>query len=388
MGHDTSPMDLLLMCRDYYLASSAGFPTRSTAILDKLQKSLTGVLGAMSSLHQHLYPGWEADPEIPGYLVKVDPPMSMRVPYHILPVFPTGDALNELWLLSRALRSTSSSAICLSGSNAVRALFDIVNDVDFCEYVPISAPRVEHNFFRTVDGDDYFQCLRIASGVGRWDFPWGAKRPDPDVLFSSLDPQRENFATCKFDLVAQRSKEEIMEVSNLVIACDAEGRSAAIQRTFAAQEATLGSLDWVPNNFGNVIEMGRYIDWLLTQMRKYFAAGDHAKCLKRCGSISRVLFLPDVTKRIIGLAKRTSALQRNKVASLQALRVRLQDCKSPELDRFLEALATQITREQQAATGNRDENPEDFNLAVLSIVNHIQLLVTPLPGPIVAPTMH
>jgi hypothetical protein len=342
----------------------------------------------MSLLHQHLYSGWEADPDMPGYLIKVDPPMSLRVPFHILPVFPTGEALNDLWNLSRTLRSTSSSALCLSGSNAVRALFDIVNDVDFCEYVPITAPPLEHNFGRTIGGDSSYQCLRVASGGGNWRFPWGSTPPDPHSLFSSLDPSSEKFATCKFDLVAQRTNEVVMEVSNLVIACDAEGKSAAMQRTFAAQEAALGSLDWAPNNFGSVMEMGRYINWLLLQMKQYFAAGDHAKCLKRCGSISRVLFLPDVTKRIIGIAKKTSALQRNKVASLEALRTQLQECKSTELDRFIVALTKQIGAERKVANERSDDDSDEFIQAVVSIVNHIQLLVAPLPGPIASSTVH
>jgi hypothetical protein len=84
--------------------------------------------------------------------------------------------------------------------------------------------------------------------------------------------------------------------------------STSLIKTFAAQEAPLGPIDQLPNQMNDPIEMGRYIDWLVTSIEDLRKQGDMRKCLKRCASLSRVLFVPDITNDIADLARKSPIL--------------------------------------------------------------------------------
>jgi hypothetical protein len=128
---DPSLTDILVRCRDYYCTNVHGAKRRKRSELYKLvQEALTEFLQAMAALHAVKYAGYAADKDHPGFLIKRAPPW-FRVPYHVLPTFPTEDELEALWRLSYSIRSGSRSVISLSGSNVIRKIFDLVGDVDF-----------------------------------------------------------------------------------------------------------------------------------------------------------------------------------------------------------------------------------------------------------------
>src|SRR5262249_43076794 len=136
----------------------------------------------MSEIHENHYPGWHADLDHPGYLIRYDPPMTFRAPYHVLPTFPTGEQLAAIWDLSRAIRSSANSVICISGSNVLRRVFDIVADVDFCEYLYTSGSTTFEKMEANLDGGRQLICLRLALGHKKWDYPWTADKPN-EIFF-------------------------------------------------------------------------------------------------------------------------------------------------------------------------------------------------------------
>src|SRR5580700_3107726 len=63
---------------------------------DILRNAFTGV----SLLHEGLFPGWKADRQHPGYLIKIETPFILRAPFHLLPIFPSGEYLDDVWRIS------------------------------------------------------------------------------------------------------------------------------------------------------------------------------------------------------------------------------------------------------------------------------------------------
>jgi hypothetical protein len=87
----------LITCQDYYLTNPGDRARLMGGQLYKLvEEALTTTLRAMAALHALNYPGYVVDEHHAGYLIKCEPPMLFRVPYHVLPTFPTGDELEAL----------------------------------------------------------------------------------------------------------------------------------------------------------------------------------------------------------------------------------------------------------------------------------------------------
>ena len=260
------------------------------------------------------------DTDHPGYLIKTDWPMVLRVPYHVLPVFPESTDLRALWDISRQIRSSSDSVICISGSNAIRKLFDIVNDIDYCEYLSLpnadALRRLSSNI--SIDGD--LRCLRVSLGKEQWAHPWARGKPGVDYFEENARPDDKDRSSCKYDYVGRVERFGVIEITNVILLLDAEGNSASLKRTFAAQEAPLVAVDWIPNKLADPWELGRYVDWLIAAVSEEKSKGNFAKCLKRSASLSRVMFLPDITEAIADLADNSGVLIEQKLVTMTALR--------------------------------------------------------------------
>jgi hypothetical protein len=169
---------IFTMCEDYYLANAAASPRpKRGAVYRYVKKALTETLQAMAQLHAQLYTGYSVDKEHAGYLFRREPPMLFRVPYHVLPAFPTGDELTALWQLSRLIRSGNNSIISLSGSNVTRKIFGVVGDVDFCEYFPVNGNMGFDRLVSNMDGYDNVACVKVALADKSWRYPWGEDKP-------------------------------------------------------------------------------------------------------------------------------------------------------------------------------------------------------------------
>jgi len=367
---------ILVTCRDYYRTNVDNTKRHKQSELYKLvQKALTSFLRAMAGAHATSYSGYTPDKDHPGYLIKLDPPMLFRVPYHVLPTFPTGDELEALWRLSRSIRSGNRSVISLSGSNVLRKIFELVGDVDFCEYFPVDDTEGFGQMASNIDGTTDVACLRLAFNGKKWHLPWGEDRPTKEFFAKTVDSSDNDKATMKVDYVGDVGNLGVTEISNLIIMVDKHWRSAAFARTFAAQEAPLSPIDWLPNQMDDPVEMGRYIDWLINSIIALNARGDMRKCLKRCASLSRVIFDPGTGNDIIDLISRSTVLLSHKVTEverLSSLLKSLPDARSQRLLGLVEQRWNELSAKLVARGGAPDEFAcRQFDAEAVGIVNRL-----------------
>jgi hypothetical protein len=186
-------------------------------------------------------------------------------------------------------------------------MFDIVGDIDFCEYFRLDDSSGFDRLQSNMDGHASLACLKLAFGRKVWDFPWGPDRPNKHDFISGFDSSDEDKATMKADYVGEVNLIGFTEISNLIIALDQNGKSAGLARTFAAQEAPLSFKDFLPNQMDDPTEMGRYIDFLIHSIES-LKEKDVRKCLKRCASLARVSFLHEISDNIAKLAADCSAV--------------------------------------------------------------------------------
>src|ERR1043166_5943492 len=187
-------------CLDYY-RTNANPPQKRGGSYKQVERALTAALRAMATLHAVNYPGYEVDNDHVGYLIKLEPPMLFRVPYHVLPTFPTGNELEVLWRLSRAIRSGDRSTISISGSNVMRKIFDLVGDVDFCEYFPTDDSNGFNKLASNMDGNDGLICVKVAFADKKWNYPWGDDRPTKEFFAKMMDSSDKERSTMKVDYV-------------------------------------------------------------------------------------------------------------------------------------------------------------------------------------------
>jgi hypothetical protein len=174
----------------------------------------------------------------------------------------------------------------------------------------------------------------------------------------------------------------VTEITNLLIAVDDEGRSADLKRTFAAQEAPLVPVDWLPNQMDEPAEMGRYIQMLMTQISGYSKKRDMRKVLKRCASLSRVLFATDISNEIAELANRTSILLNHKLDELKACSKLLNgqsDERSTRLHGLIEVQLRELGDVLMKRGGKPDSVATDrFNIEVDRIIPESSLIRVPM----------
>ena len=367
---------IFVMCRDYYLANANRKPVRKGGEPYKaVKKALTQSLRAMAELHAVNYAGYNADRDHPGYLIKVDPPMLFRVPYHVLPTFPTGEDLEDLWSLSRTVSSSDRSVISLSGSNVLRKIFELVGDVDFCEYFPFDDTETFSRMASNLDGTPSVVCVGFAFNGRKWQIPWADGRPTKSILANEVNSADISKATMKADYIGKLGNGGVTDISNVIIILDEEGRSAGLSRTFAAQEAPLVPIDWLPNQMNDPVEMGRYIDWLANAIYDLSKKGDMRKCLKRCASLARVLFSSDISDDIAELSSQGTVLLSHKLSEVDNLLARLSKLAEVRVQNMLTLLQQQKSQlsTKLAALGGPPEAAiiGEFNAEVDDIANRL-----------------
>jgi hypothetical protein len=158
-------------CEDYYLTNLGCRRHKRSEAYKLMHKTPTAVLTSMAAMHAALYPGFKADKDHSGYLIKFEPPIFFRIPYHVLPTFPTGQELELLWELSREIRSGSRSLISLSDSNVMR------------RYGSLSQTRL---------------CWQ------KWHYPRGTDRPTKELFATAIDCSKANSSTWKGMTVISR----------------------------------------------------------------------------------------------------------------------------------------------------------------------------------------
>ncbi|MBI2719399.1 MAG: hypothetical protein HYX36_11675 [Rhizobiales bacterium] len=355
-GLDKSLSKIFLACLDYYQSNRDG--GEKSQLRAVLAKGLTKTLSTAARLHEPFFAGWTADRDHPGYLMKFDPPMMVRVPFHVLPVFLERDQLGDIWALSRRIRTSSESTICLGGSNVIRSIFGDVGDVDFCEYIPLHSPITTRRFTEAISGTEDIVCLSINLGKEEWLLPSNQERPTIEQFETALLRNHSQGANVKINYITSAPSFGVLEATDKIIAIDHQGKSAALVQTFAAQEAPLVPIDWLPNQMNDPFELGRYIHWLIGAIGELKAGGELLKCTKRCASLSRILFLPDHTNAITHLLSSYKAVEEAALLEhSESLRMRISDSSDPRVANLLTNIDSQIARCRSNRSSTNSSSP-------------------------------
>lgn len=322
--------------------------------------------------------GWAADPEHPGYLVRLVDDFRIRAPWNLLADFPPPEVLTEVAGLARRIRSGPETAICLSGSSAVYSTVQAIGDLDFCEYVehPGPASSIEdRSFKRTVskvapldDGD--LACVEVKileivppppdGKVLVRRRPW---EPPPldDMDFLGL---AEVAVAGKCDFVARTRFEGILEMTNVVLFLRSDQpEEGAARRSFPPQEALLaGPGAWVPRRLDDPRSLGRYINWLQSETLRLLAPEslDLAKATKRALALTRVLTLEDLGKKLLKILDDRRLTLGSALCARLALRSKLRaPSADPSLLRF-EAPLLKTIFGQVERLGDAELQPPDL----------------------------
>jgi hypothetical protein len=207
------------------------------------------------------------------------------------------------------------------------------------------------------------------------------ERPTKEFFAKTINISDEYKSSMKVDYVGDIDHLGVTEITNLIIAVDKNGDSASLRKTFAAQEAPLVPIDQLPNQMNDPIEMGRYINWLAISITDLRKQGDMRKCLKRCASLSRVLFVPEITDDIADLAGRSPILLSHKVGELKKLLTMLEpfsDDRSIRLCALIRLQSEELEATLEKWGGVPDEVAvKRFNYQAGRIVNRLLRYVRP-----------
>ena len=210
-----------------------------------IQEALGHYLSGLSAMHEGAYPGWKADEQNPGYMIRIDPPIIMRAPYHLVCAFPSETSLDAIWHLSRNVKTLPTSVLCLSGSAAILKSSVSIGDIDFCEYVVGAPEDIAMALTSKLQGvqDLMFKCLRIGTGSVNQ----ANDETEIRARLHSIQPDDPDLSHAKIDFIGKPEGMRPTDVSNVMIFCDETWRSASLHRSYAAQEAHLDRVVAVPN---------------------------------------------------------------------------------------------------------------------------------------------
>ncbi|WP_156382014.1 MULTISPECIES: hypothetical protein [unclassified Aureimonas] len=346
MGVDKSASAIYAVCESFYLINRNGQNNfNGNTMFEKVREGLLSYLSGISIVQQSIYPGWQADLNNPGFLIRIDPPVVMRAPYHIVPAFPTREQLDGVWRLSRIIKTVDDSVICLSGSGASQRANVRISDLDFCEYI-----RAKPDITARAIVERSWSGLPILFKSIQFDGKkWDSLSTEELIeSISRIDSQNDSLSHAKIDFIGVADGFRPIEVSNVMIFCDDHFKSASIERTFAAQEVHLDASVVVPNDLCNPYELGRYIHWLRTQIQYHRESNNFLKMLKRCISLSRLCFLNQTSESITSYISRSIEFLEYEAYSIEAVLSILsnaEDTALPEWRQELEMARDQIRRD-------------------------------------------
>jgi hypothetical protein len=179
----------------------------------------------------------------------------------------------------------------------------------------------------------------------------------------------------KVDYIGEVDCLGVSEISNVIIIVGKDGKSAGFARTFAAQEAPLVPVDWLPNRMDDPFEMGRYVDWLTASITELSNQGNMRKCLKRCASLSRVLFVPEISDAIMNLLTKSTIMLSYKIKGLSELTSVLETQSDPRSRRFL-SLVNKQQNDLATKLSALGEAPDE--LAEKRFISEAECIVTKL----------
>ena len=208
-------------------------------------------------------------------------------------------------------------------------------DIDFCEYITGKPDDVANALMKKMSANDnlFFRRIRVGSAKP------GKALGEADIRarLQSMNAGDPELSHAKIDFVGKPDGMRPSDVSNIIIFCDKDWHSASLRRSFAAQEAHLDPIAVVPNMLCEPFEMGRYVEFLLSEAHAYSAKGDFAKALKRCLSLARLCFLSAISEEITGFITNSPEFLEREVKSIDDLIADLSS-SSPDLQEWIEEL--------------------------------------------------
>lgn len=276
----------------------------------KGRNRLKKLLFAISLAHEALHDDWEADETYNGFLKKEVGGFVLRVPWNLIPLFPDGDTLNEVCKLATEIRQGRESTICISGSFTMSKFLPYIDDLDFCEYVPISDETLFGQIAKTaVRPSEWWCCYKIQFVDTHWSRPWERNEIDQRTMRMIVSGAEKGKRIGKCDFIVHTEINGVLTASNLIlIVDDCAGQEAEKFKSFPAQEAPYDHSSWVPRRLDEPLELGKYICWLRCQLLEH-EKDNPAKALKRLLSLTRVLFRDDLSQRIIDFINSNNYLE-------------------------------------------------------------------------------
>jgi hypothetical protein len=362
--------DTVLACATLYMqtARNSAYASKRGEHYKALERFLKKGLTAQATLHETLYSGWISDRDNPGYLIKQVPPSFFRVPFHLVAVFPDDDVLEQVWSLANRIRTDPDGIIFISGSNAVGNVLDYVGDVDFCEYMPKFGGEANEAIWAKLHSlvDDV--CIRLRVGTEEWATPF--PKEDVSRSFQATSYSAPERSHAKVDYISRNVGTRVMDVSNVLILCSKEFQSVAFANTFSFQEAQVSAIDYVPNPLANILELGRYVCFLVKEINKYNTHGNHAKALKRALSLTRVTCMNDFTTRIKGMFDHSTLLIDGEISTCGAIKRSLeQHC--PTWVNEIAQLERHLKWKQSERPGLLDKEGDHFATGIHSAAENI-----------------
>ncbi|PUB79805.1 MAG: hypothetical protein DBO99_03075 [gamma proteobacterium symbiont of Ctena orbiculata] len=310
-----------------------------------LKDNLSLALKGIAKFQQGSSPGWHADDDNPGFLLKQSSFVFVRIPFHLVRLFPSDSELEKIWKIGSLIKTSEKSIMHISGSNAVKKVFSFINDIDFCEYAADDPSKIAESIISLASTPSFSGCctkIKIADNDSQSPY-------DSDEIKSRaslLSHQKPDSCLFKMDyLMDFAENERPYEVTNLGIVCDdSEGNyvSVGFDKTFAAQQGQVSAIDLVPTRLDDPEAAGRYVLHLLNEFNKYKGSNDILKMLKRLLSLVRFLLLKDLTERFDILFKNSKLLVESEINEVNRI---LQYITAPTKQHCLDAFDTPIVKQ-------------------------------------------
>ena len=309
--------EIVISCRNYYAANVAGgFP--DNIVEKKLSAALRkGFLGK-AIVYSAEYNDWSEDEDNPGYLCRLSGTTAVRVPFHLASAFPDENSLRVVLEASKAVKSKPESIMCLSGSSVMLKAAVYSGDLDFCEYII----QNDQTIGDLVKRDNLLRSRTLLTKLRVGKIGWELGQIDAkldQVLSTKPDPTSKTNSIGKADFLHSSPSQRPIDVSNVMIFCDNKWKSASKHRTFTAQEALLDPSVPVPSDLCSPVEIGRYLDWLVLQVRHYLHEGNFTKVLKRLLPLSRITLMNKKSDEITSFISMSKEFAQKEVENIDTM---------------------------------------------------------------------
>lgn len=278
----------------------------------------------------------------PGYLSRELSGREIFVPFNLASVVPHTQILNAVTDIAEAVRTNTTSPICISGSTTFLGAISEIGDLDYCEYYLADPAGLCADALR-VGREEALPLACLKCGENYYNPPWPDCESGLRATFAGLDEK-----SLKLDFISN-GELGVFPTSSVVLAT--RGEDGAAHRSFAYQEAVVAGGHPVrmlvrPDRFG------AYVDWLCEQIRYYVEqdienpfSNFPVKALKRSLSLMLITGYHDDADRIITHlrgSELSTIVKRIRLKELEALSSYIGKPASASLQEKLDMLRAEV----------------------------------------------